>query len=385
MSNLKVCNIIVLQCDLVVATCHVSMFLLLVVLSGGILPVLGDTTFSFPSFTDSMSLLTVMNDTIVDQTSGTLLLNSAAASSYPGIASKARVYYTNPVELYDNVTNIFASFYTTATLSILTGKESCWGADGMTFIIFSASSPSVIEADSAGYLGILNSSNNGLPTNQIMAVEIDTAQNLNFSDPSSCHMAVLTNSMTHDPASNVSDFCANQTSNWCLENCIQFNSLHKFVLVILYDGVYLHGSLTSVNTGDVWFDFTQKLDLTTVFNTTNDLFVGFSGSTHTSCAETHEIHSWSFYATSPSVSSPGQSPGASPPLSQIIGSIPPQAATGPFDRKGAPKASDVVVKRDEALAAILGAVCTILAVGVAVLAGCLIRWCLKRRSYCEYC
>ena len=377
MSNLNVCNINVLQCDLAAAIYDASMFLLLVVLSGGVLPVLGDTAFSFPSDTGSQAL-TLSGDALVD-VNGTLLLNSVAAGKYPGTASKARAYYAAPVELYDNVTKRFASFYTTATLSVLTGQDYCWGADGMAFVIFSASSPSISVADSGGYLGILNSLNNNLPSNQIMAVEIDTAQNLEFSDPSSCHMAVLTNSMTHNPAANVSDYCVNHNSSWCSYSCIQFSTLHQFVLQVLYDGVYLHGSLTSVNTQRVWFDFTQKLDLTTVFDT-NELYVGFSGSTHSSCAETHKIHSWSFTATSPSVSSPGQSPLASPPRPQIIGSMPPQAAAGPADMKGMPKASDGGVQRGQAVAAIVGAVCALLALGVAVMAVYLTRRCLKSRS-----
>ena len=382
MSNLKVCNINVLQCDLAAAICHASMFLLLlVVLSGGILPVLGDTYFSFSSDTGSLAL-SLSDDARMD-VNGTLLLNSAAANTHPGLASKARASYATPVELYDNVTKRFASFYTTATLSILTGQDSCWGADGMAFVIFSASSPNISEAGSGGYLGILNASNNGLATNQIMAVEIDTAYNSEFHDPSSCHMAVLINSLTHDSAANVSDACVNQNSSWCSDNCIQFTTLHKFVLQVMYDGVYLHGSLTSVNTGIVWFDITQKLDLTTVFNT-NELYVGFSGSTHSSCAETHKIHSWSFFATSPSVSSPGQSPLPSPPLPQIIGSMAPQAAAGPADMKGIPKALNgslnVSLKGVQEVAAIVGAVCTLLAVGVAVLAVYLTRRCLKRGS-----
>ena len=376
MSNLKVCNINVLQRDPAAAICHASMFLLLfVVLCGGILPVLGDTAFSFPSDTNSQAFLLSDDALVVDST---FLLNSAAASSNPGNASKAHVYYPTPVELYNNVTKRFASFYTEATLSVLTGQDSCWGADGMAFVI-SASSPSFSEADSGGYLGILNSLNNGLSSNQIMAVEIDTAQDSLFNDPSSCHMAVLTNSLTHDPAANVSDFCANQDLSWCSDNCIQFFTLHKFVLQVLYDGVYLHGSLTSVNTGEVWFDITQKLDLTTVF-TTNELYVGFSGSTHISCAETHKIHSWSFIATSPS---PGQSPLASPPLPQVTGSMSPQAAAGPADMKGMPKPLDGASKHTQAVAAIVGAVCTLLtllAVGGAVLAVYLTRRCLKRGS-----
>jgi serine/threonine protein kinase len=376
MSNLKVCNINVLQCDLAAAICQASMFLLLlVILCGGIPPVLGDTAFSFPSDTDSQALLLSDEALVVNNT---LLLNSIAASSNPGIASKARAFYPTPVELYDNVTKRFASFYTKATLSILTGQDNCWGADGMAFVIFSASSPSVSEADSGGYLGILNGSNNGQPSNQIMAVEIDTWQNPEFNDPSSCHMAVLTNSLTHDPAANVSDFCKNQNSSWCLDNCIQFTTLHEFVLQVLYDGVYLHGSLTSVNTGIVWFDITQKLDLSTVF-TTNELYVGFSGSTHDSCAETHKIHSWSFIATSPSVSSPGQSPLASPPLPQVIGSIPPQAAAGSADMKGS-KPSDGDLKHVQAVGAIVGAVCTLLALLAVGGAVYLTRRCLKRGS-----
>lgn len=157
MSNLKVCNINVLQCDLAAAICHASMFLLLlVVLSGGILPVLGDTSFSFSNDTGSQAL-SLSDDARMDVNS-TLLLNSAAANTYPGLASKARASYKFPVELYDNVTKRFASFYTTATLSILTGQDACWGADGMAFVIFSASSPNVLEADSGGYLGIIRTS-----------------------------------------------------------------------------------------------------------------------------------------------------------------------------------------------------------------------------------
>jgi hypothetical protein len=139
---------------------------------------------------------------------GTLLLNSAAANSNPGIASKARVYYAKLVELYDNATKRFTSLYTTATLSILTDQDSCWRAEGMAFVIFSASSPSVSGPESGGCLAILNSLNNGLSSNQIMAMKIDTLQKIEFSDPSSCPIAVLTNSITHDPAASISNFTA---------------------------------------------------------------------------------------------------------------------------------------------------------------------------------
>lgn len=79
----------------------------------------------------------------------------------------------------------------------------------MAFVIFSASSPIVSGPETGGYLAILNSLNNGLVSNQIVSVEIDTLQNIEFSDHSSCHMAVLTNSMTHDPAASISDL------SWC--------------------------------------------------------------------------------------------------------------------------------------------------------------------------
>ena len=201
------------------------MFLLLLVVSSrGVLPVLGDITFSFPSDT-GLQAFKLSGDALVD-VNGMLLLNSAAANSNPGIASKARVYYANLVELYDNATKRFASFYTTATLSILTDPDSCWRSEGMAFVIFSASSPSVSGPESGGYLAILNSLNNGLPSNQIMAVEIDTLQKIEFSDPTSCHMASLTNSMTHDPAASISDYCVNHNLSWCSNNCIQLSTLH---------------------------------------------------------------------------------------------------------------------------------------------------------------
>lgn len=107
----------------------------------------------------------------------------------------------------------------------------------MAFVIFSASSPSVSGRESGGYLAILDSLNNGLPSNQIMAMKIDTLQKIEFSEPSSCHIAVLTNRITHDPAASISDYCVDHNSSWCSNNCIQFSTLHKFILQVVYDGV----------------------------------------------------------------------------------------------------------------------------------------------------
>ena len=119
MSNLKSWNNIVLQCDLAAATCHASMFLL---------PLEAFSRFWATLLTRSQATQAHrhLNSLATPwwTLKGTLLLNSAAANSNPGIASKARVYYAKLVELHDNATKRFtSSFYTTATLSILTDQD----------------------------------------------------------------------------------------------------------------------------------------------------------------------------------------------------------------------------------------------------------------------
>ncbi|KAG0519682.1 LOW QUALITY PROTEIN: hypothetical protein BDA96_08G008200 [Sorghum bicolor] len=203
--------------------------------------------------------------------------------------NKGHAFYPYPIDFSD-VSNgsSLASFSTTFIFSIM-GPYTEVSSDGLAFVLCTNT---VFSAASAGqFLGLLNPSNNGSASNNILAIELDTIKNTEFNDIDDNHIGIDINSL-HSVASSTAGY---YTPN----------------------GTHLPLSLNSGQPMQVWVDYDSKqtmlnvtmapccpsskpsrplltkvYDLSTILPTT-PVFAGFSSATG-SIGSTHYILGWSF-------------------------------------------------------------------------------------------
>ncbi|KAJ4725762.1 L-type lectin-domain containing receptor kinase [Melia azedarach] len=97
---------------------------------------------------------------------------------------KGHAFYPSPIK-FNTFTSTPFSFSTNFVFGMY------YYGHGMAFVI----SPTLdfSQADDGPYFGLLNASNNGLPTNHIPAIELDTDQTFKFDDGS--HVGIDVNSV----------------------------------------------------------------------------------------------------------------------------------------------------------------------------------------------
>ncbi|CAN6181995.1 unnamed protein product [Urochloa humidicola] len=196
--------------------------------------------------------------------------------------SVGRVWYAQPVPLWDGATRELASFNTTFSFNITSGGGG-GGGDGMAF--FLSYFPSVTPANSAGgNLGLFNkdiSDNNGIATGdeRVVAVEFDTYCNPAWDHYSSSHVGIDLNSIV-SVATKDTDFPGrNLSSGLPMEARVTYRNDTMLLSVDLKVG------------DDASYHISKNVDLREVLPET--VAVGFSAATGSS-AELHQLLSWSF-------------------------------------------------------------------------------------------
>ncbi|WCJ25850.1 Concanavalin A-like lectin protein kinase family protein [Euphorbia peplus] len=102
------------------------------------------------------------------------------------------VFYTNPLQFKNSTGSVF-SFSSTFIFAIVHPEYSNLRGHGFSFTI--SPSKTIPGASSAQYLGLFNRSNDGNSSNHIVAVEMDTFQNMEFEDIDSNHVGIDINSI----------------------------------------------------------------------------------------------------------------------------------------------------------------------------------------------
>ncbi|KAJ6895514.1 L-type lectin-domain containing receptor kinase SIT2-like [Populus alba x Populus x berolinensis] len=162
------------------------------------------------------------------------------------------------------------------------------GGQGMAFTI----SPSVdfTGAMAAQYFGILNSTSNGLPSNHLLAVELDAFQTLDLKDINDNHVGIDVNSLISIESAPVTYFSDEEKEN----KSLTLISGHVMHVWIDYDEAekLLNVTVAPVTrTKPTLPLLSRALDLSSVM--LDSMYVGFSSSTG-AVASSHYILGWSF-------------------------------------------------------------------------------------------
>ncbi|CAH9083674.1 unnamed protein product [Cuscuta europaea] len=225
-------------------------------------------SIDFPAFT--LRNLTLLGDSYLRNGVVGLTRELGVPSS-----SSGSVIYDNPVRFLDQESNTTASFSTRFSFSIDNVNPASFG-DGLAFFL---AADNQTLGSPGGFLGLVNSSQ---PTkNKFVAVEFDTKQDLEFSDPDGNHVGLDLDSLVSIKTANASLAginlkCGNVITAW-----VDYKNEEKKVEVFLsYSSFKPETALLQVQVD--LSEFLQEF-----------MFVGFSASTEGS-TELHYIESWSF-------------------------------------------------------------------------------------------
>ncbi|KAL8141027.1 LOW QUALITY PROTEIN: hypothetical protein V2J09_007048 [Rumex salicifolius] len=194
-------------------------------------------------------------------------------------------FYPNPVNFTKS--RSFSSYFVFAIHPNIPDH----GAQGMAFFI----SPSMdfSQALPDEFLGLVNSTTNGLASNHIFAIELDTVQNAHFADIDSNHVGIDVNSLRSNSSSSASYFSSKEGKNLNLT----LTDSKPFQLWLDYDE-----STTVVRVTIAPFKVSKpsksllstKVNLSEVLLDT--MYIGFSGSTGLTSND-HFVLGWSWNQT----------------------------------------------------------------------------------------
>ncbi|XP_068656974.1 L-type lectin-domain containing receptor kinase IX.1-like [Aristolochia californica] len=194
------------------------------------------------------------------------------------LQSAGRITYASPIQIWDPATRVVADFCTQFKF-VIDGLDKEKYGDGLAF--FMAPVGSDLPQNSTGqWLGLFNSTTNGMASTQVVAVEFDTFQNR--WDPSPNHIGIDINSIISVTTKNWETEIRNGSagSAW-----VGYNSTTR--------------SLYAFLTYDKW-SFAGKPSISYEVNLTDFLpdkiVIGFSASTGAS-TELHKILSWNFQSS----------------------------------------------------------------------------------------
>ncbi|KAG8081409.1 hypothetical protein GUJ93_ZPchr0007g3168 [Zizania palustris] len=234
-------------------------------------------------------------------TGSNLTLDGAAKITETGLVGltnesfriKGHAFHPAPVRFRQSPNGTVPSF----SVSFVFGILSSFGDErghGMAFFI--APSDDFSTAFSLQFLGLLNDTNNGISSNHLFAIELDTIENDEFGDINNNHVGIDINSL-NSVQSNYAGFYDN--NNGTFTNVSLINGDAPMQVWVDYDG---NATLISVTLAPLGIERPRRPllsaihDLSTVL--TDQAYLGFSSSTGLSTGH-HYVLGWSFGLNGP--------------------------------------------------------------------------------------
>ncbi|KAJ6691816.1 hypothetical protein OIU79_013741 [Salix purpurea] len=200
-----------------------------------------------------------------------------------------RAFFPFPLQFSTSLFNNSRPFsFSTQFVFAMVPELPSLGGQGIAFTV----SPSVnfTEAFATQYFGILNSTSNGLSSNHLLAVELDTVPSADLKDINDSHVGIDVNSVISIDSAPVTYFSDEEKENKSL-TLISGNMMN---LWIDYDEVerLLNVTVAPITrTKPTLPLLSTSLDLSSVM--LDSMYVGFSSSTG-AVASSHYILGWSF-------------------------------------------------------------------------------------------
>ncbi|XP_021603679.1 L-type lectin-domain containing receptor kinase SIT2 [Manihot esculenta] len=206
-------------------------------------------------------------------------------------------FFPLPIKFSKNASTNSQSFsFSTSFVFAIVPQVPDLGGHGFAFTI--SPSAEFTGAWAVGYLGLFNSTNNGLSSNHVFAVELDTIWTPEFNDINSNHVGIDVNGLISNVSAPVAYFPDKERENMSLE----LRSGNPMQVWIDYDDME---QLLNVTVAPLTSKKPQRpllstaIDLSPVFM--DSMYVGFSSSTG-AVASYHYILGWSFNRSGPAQS-----------------------------------------------------------------------------------
>ncbi|XP_028124961.1 L-type lectin-domain containing receptor kinase IV.2-like [Camellia sinensis] len=194
-------------------------------------------------------------------------------------------FYQLPIKFNDSLPQTLS--FSTNFVFIMVPENTANG-HGIAFTI--SPSRNFTGAFTTEYLGILNSTNNGLSSNHLLAIELDTSKNEQFNDIDNNHVGIDVNNLTSIDSATASYYSSREGKNKTL-TLVSGNPIQVW---IDYDGVE---NLLNVTLAPIPSPKPNRPLLSTSIDLSpillDSMYVGFSSSTG-EAATNHYILGWSF-------------------------------------------------------------------------------------------
>ncbi|XP_028055352.1 L-type lectin-domain containing receptor kinase IV.1-like isoform X3 [Camellia sinensis] len=195
-------------------------------------------------------------------------------------------FYQLPIKFNDSLPQTLS--FSTNFVFVMVPEYPDVSGHGIAFTI--SPSTNFTGAFESEYLGLLNPTNNGLASNHLLAIELDTIKNRGFNDIDNNHVGIDVNNLTSNDSAPASYYSSSEGKNKTLK-LISGNPIQVW---IDYDGME---SLLNVTLAPIPSPKPNRPLLSTHIDLSpillDPMYVGFSSSTGAT-ATNHYILGWSF-------------------------------------------------------------------------------------------
>ncbi|KAL9349302.1 hypothetical protein Peur_056557 [Populus x canadensis] len=198
-----------------------------------------------------------------------------------------RAFFSQPLSFKNSSNGTSVSFSTTFVFAFVVDQGRLPG-HGMAFMI--APSKNLTGASSAQHLGLFNLTNNGDPSNHVVAIELDTFQNQEFNDINGNHVGIDVNSLESVKSAPAGYF---DNENGEFKNLV-LSSGEPMQAWVEYDApeTQLNVTLAPIHTGKPNLPLLSlNIDISPII--LEQMYVGFSSSTG-QLVQSHYVLGWSF-------------------------------------------------------------------------------------------
>ncbi|KAJ4876439.1 putative L-type lectin-domain containing receptor kinase I.1 [Raphanus sativus] len=231
-----------------------------------------------------------------DQDQGYIHLDGVARIHNPGgilqltdntTLQKGHAFFNRPFDFGSDQPISFSTHFVCALVP-KPGADGGGGGHGTAFVL--SSSTDLTQAYPTQYLGLLNTSSNGSPTSQILAVELDTVETAEFDDIDNNHVGIDENSLHSVVSASASYYSEREGRNKNL-TLLSGDPIHVW---IDYEDTLLSVTLAPLKIDEKPRKplLSRNINLTAIFPG-GKAFVGFSASTGTLVSYQY-ILGWSF-------------------------------------------------------------------------------------------